>query len=80
MNKLWHYYKIGIRLSVVRTIAGLIVMLAFMFLVFGDLSLSNLIDEQKIRSISVLYWIGLGLVAVLADGFAVNKYRGWIFK
>lgn len=80
MNKLYYYFKIGVRASIVKSIAGLVVLLPFLFFIMGGLDWNLIKSEQIWMGISPLYWIIFAILATLIDGFALYKYKGWIFK
>ncbi len=78
--KLSYYLKVGFKVSVINFIAGLIVMIPAIMFVFPILGLSALSVDSSISStLSFSYLIIIPILWVV-QGFALHKYRGWIFK
>ena len=79
--KLTYYLKVGFKLWLVNFIAGAVVIIPAMMFVLPSLGLSIVFNQDASISsfISGIYLILLPIMFTV-QGFALYKYRNWVFK
>lgn len=81
--KIFDYLKIGFKATLVMGISSLVVLIPGYMFLLPTLGFSGIVSFQSITDLSKLMTISQVIllpIIFIAQGFALIKWRNWIFK